>query len=501
MSFPLVLLQPSVSDESQDQVLDTVKLFPNSTSSVQSRFVLPKQGTILDSNSVLTWHVSWDGFDSTKTVDDQLVLLKNPSGGLPTIRRARFFCGSKLIFVNEDVGGSVYVKMLSHTPDYRVEADDIYHGSQSGYFCTTSGKMELGRDGDISTPSYGIYTRALGKYSDTATSDKSIQCSLKLKDIFSGMKSLQLPIAELDECRLEIDWETDFDEVAYIYRDSGTAITDTTISIQNPTLLLDYLTLPEEDVIALRLGLEQGRTFPFVHTSISEKQLSAIGNVDRTDDVLLALQGKLLMKMYVSHRLNNTDAGGEAYSYQKGCGRTRSQRSASASASTESTKFEYNLFINDLAIHDQPVDSVSQAYSFLELAQQVPPSVMAGTFDRNKTFGDAPTPTDVVSGDYQPSGQTVDASNSGLSATEIKDMVAGTTSYIGFDLSKYDEGSDVVPQSAGYRVGSSAVILRITQHGSATADSPQARPRTVEVFTEEVRALRMMGSAIDVIEM
>lgn len=492
MSMPLTLLQPRVVNETQDQVLDTVKLFPHATSNVQTRFVLPRQGTLLDSNSTLTWHVSWDGFDPAKVDGDQLVLLKNTCGGLASIRRARFFVGSKLIFDNEDVGSSVHIKKLSDSPDYRVEVDDLYSGGQSGYYVTTNGKFELIPDGAVSERGRGIYCRALGKYSEDGASDTSIQCSLKIKDIFSGLKSIQLPIAELDDCRIEIDWETGFDEVAYIFRDSATAITNTTIEIKNPTLLLDYLTVDEEMEMALKMTMAEGAPpLPFVHTSVSSKIIpeASADNTSETTDVLLALQGKLLMKMYVSHRLNNTNLVGAVLAPQRGCGRCRSQRNKG---------FEYNLFINDLAIHDQPVNSATQAYNFLELAHQRPPSLMAGTYDRNK-FG-AVAVTDVVSDSYTPAGQAPNIANNGLTAREIRDTVAGNQAYIGFDLSKFDDGSEVVPENAGYRVGSSSVILRITQTSGASADTQGSRPKTVQVFTEEVRVLQMKGGKVDVFE-
>jgi hypothetical protein len=78
-------------------------------------------------------------------------------------------------------------------------------------------------------------------------------------------------------------------------------------------------------------------------------------------------------------------------------------------------------------------------------------------------------------------------------------------SYIGFDLAKYSQGSGsrggtVVPADAGYRSGSAPVILRITQTGSATGDSPPARPKVVQVFTEEVKVLQVRGGIADTLD-
>ena len=493
MSFPLVLLQPRVTNESQDEVLDTVKLFPNSSNNVQSRFVLPRQGTMLDSNSCLNWNVSWKGYDKTKIDNDQLVLLKNSSGGLNTLLRARFYVGSKLIFSSEDCGAAIHVKKLSFDPDYRCEVHDMELGSENSYFTGTLGKTELGNLGKTSTRlQSNLYTRLLGSYSEISGEDASIQCSVKLSDMFTGLKSVQLPISELEECRVEIDWETGFDEVAYVFKNRNDTLGEKTIEIKNPTLLLDYLTLETDKVMALRQTMADGVPLPFVHTSVSEKQITANASVATvTTDVLLALQGKLLMKMYVSHRLSDSaGAGNDLQGYAKGCGRLRSQRN---------DDFSYNLYVNDLALHDQPVDSATMAYSFLEMTEQRPVSIFAGNYDKNESYT-AIANTDVVSEIYNPCGEGHNVAGGGMTPQDIKNMSSGTQAYIGFDLSKYDEGSAVVPSNAGYRVGSSAVILRIAQAGSATATAVEAKPKVVQVFTEEVRILQMRGGQVDVFE-
>jgi hypothetical protein len=298
--------------------------------------------------------------------------------------------------------------------------------------------------------------------------------------------------------RVEIDWNTDFDEVAMVAVDKGDTITAArkTISIQNPVMLLDYLSFEDEMKAGITEALTQGTLLPYAHTNISTKVIPA-NNTDTasTTDVQLALQGKLLMKMYVSHRLNNTTQAGVSTAAQIGCGRCRSQRNKG---------LEYNLYINDLAVHDLPVETNSEQYSFLELAHQTPVSVIPGGVKRNIDNAVAITAlgtTQVNSGKLIQSGiDIVAAGGSSLSDTTVRDMVAGTQSYIGFDLAKYDHGSRVVPSNAGYRVGSAPVILRLTQQGSATADSQQARPKTVQVFTEEVRILQMRGKQVETFE-
>lgn len=493
MSFPLVLLQPGVRNESQDTELTTVKLTPNAHSQFQTRFVIPRQGSVLDSNSALVWRIDWNGYDATQEANEK-VTLKTFAGGLPTLRRARFYIGGREVFSSQDVGHLIHIKRLAANPDYMDEMIDKEVGSVHGYSINGTGQFKIAPDAPGVAGGSKRYVRQLGSGS------KGIECSVLLSDIFSALESLQLPMA-LDQMRLEIDWETKFDEVATIVMENdGTgaapviSATRKVISIQSPVLLLDYLTFNEELRAGLGQVLQDGMVLPYVHTSMSSKVLpTQAQNTTKTDDILLALQGKLLMKMYVSHRFSDV-INATTKAYQLLQGRCRSQRGQNMS---------YNLFINDLALHDQPVDTDSQQYSFLEMTHQAPVSAMPGTFEYNATDSVAPTETNsfidgafTLGGIAQPTGV---AATQGLTATQIKDGLTGVQSYIGFDLSKYDEGSRVVPSNAGYRVGSSAVILRLTQ-ASKGANTPETAPKTVQVFTEEVRFLQVRGGIVDTTE-
>lgn len=497
MSFPLVLLQPQARNETQETELTTVKLTPNAHSNFQTRFVVPVQGHVLDSNSALVWRIDWDGYDDAAKAYEKVVL-KQYSGGLNTLRRARFYIGGREIFSNEDVGHLVHIKRIAKDPDYVEETTDKQIGSQHGYYIDNPqggvAKFRPGPDADEAENTQR-YTRQLG-----SGNAKGIECSLLLSEIFSALESLQLP-TQLDQMRIELDWETDFDEVATIISQgdnnggNNPVITDArkAISIKSPVLLLDYLSFEDDMKAGLDATIQQGLALPYVHTSMSTKILSAnAAATAKTDDVQIALQGKLLMKMYVSHRFSDTNVGGAKEPYQLLQGRCRSQRG---------NGFQYNLFINDLAIHDQPVNSSSLAWSYLENTHQKSVSVMAGLYDRNAGLGQAADAANTVSGEATISGVTTGTNPANATAMDeqtYKDGLTGTQSYIGFDLSKYDEGSRVVPANAGYRVGSAPVILRFTQTGAvAGADS---LAKTVQVFAEEVKTLQIRGGVVDVLD-
>ena len=492
-AVPSILLRPGVSNETQDMEVTTVKLTPNAHSNFQTRFMVPVNGDLLDSNSALVWRVSWDGYDNAKFESNkQLVCLKTSAGGLPTIQRARFYVSGKEIFSCEDVGHLIHIRNLANNPDYKEEVQDIELGSVQGYFQADAdnGKYKLSSDGQPAKYYHGRYIRALGSYSQTPLDNKSIECSVLLSDVFSALQSVQLPMS-LDDMRIEIDWNTTFDDVAFVAVDADSDIANKSISIKDPVLLLDYLTVDDDSRAGLTEALGAGQVLPYVHTSISEKIIPANATAtEQTTDTHLALQGKLLMKMYVSHRLNDTNAAGAVLAPQKLNGRCRSQRN---------DKFEYNLYINDLAIHDLPVEMDSEQYAYMDMALQDPQSIIPGAVKRNAVFGVSAAATDVNSATYKCAGIAVEgAGGASLTGVEIRDGIAGCQSYLGFDLAKYDTGSRIVPANAGYRVGSSPVILRISQKGSATADSQQARAKTVQVFAEEVKVLQIFGKSIEV---
>lgn len=573
MSLPSVLMQPRAMNEDQDTKLTTVRLTPNATSNFQSRFVIPRQGSVLDSNSHLVWKVSWAGFDRTKlTTKQELVLAKHYCGCLPSIQRARLYVGGKLIMINEDVAQTVHLANIAEEPDIREEIFDIQLGSETGYFLAEEGKFSVGTHGsDVSSLGDDRFVRAVGSYSSDPTQDASLEASIRLTDLFEGLKSVRLPIAFLGEVRVEIDWNTRFDDVLLkwvsLTKDTITAggtgyttgtgkattggsgtglicsitasalpggvvsevvVTDAgdgkyragdvitvtggggdctftlkdgdlsskVVDIKDPVLLLDYLTYDEETNLALGETVRTGSRLPFIHHNISQKVIPANATANEvTSDIQLALQGKLLYKLYVSQRLADSIGTPPAPSvlqdYAKGQGRCRSQRGQD---------FKYNLFINDLSIHDLPVGSESMAYSFLEMAEQYPVSLKAGDYERNRVLGANASATDIQVATAEQCGIRNPQSVTPNETKGIRDQFQGTQGYIGFDLAKYDSGSKIVVANAGYRNGSAPAVLRLSQKGSAGADSPYGQAITVQTIAEEVKILSIQGGMVEVMD-
>ena len=539
-SVPAVLSQNRAADESQDTVLNTVRLEPNASSQTTTTFVLPRGGSVLDSNSSLVWSVGWDGYTEAAgaSINDQMVVLKNFSGALNTIRRARFFVGGKLLFTNPDVALTAHIHKLSTNPDHMEEVLDCKLGSQHGFHtgqANTGATPQTSNIGQIvvandvsNTINTATLCRQVGSFSLTPINNLSYEATILLSEMFPALKHLQIPIKYLKEdCRIEIDWITGegqtqpnatfngaFDESMILVEDQATAITNLNISINNPLLYLDYLTYNEEVEAGLMMANQQGIAIPYREINLISKQLPAIGAGPNSQDILLGFQGKLLMKVYVSHRYadqiipvaaagTNTNRGAP---YARFNGRCRSDMGQN---------FKYNLVVNDLNIHDQKVDSPAMQYSFLSMTAQDPIYVYPNSFDYNPIFGVNPAiaasqSIEITNASYNAGGNSVPAAapaNQGLRATECRDGIMGTQAFIGFDLSRYGSDGGFVPNNAGYRVGSSPVILNIEQEGAANATNlaaggtRQRNPKQVDVLCESVKILQIINGLIDTMEM
>ncbi len=494
-TVPSVLQQNQAVDESQDTVLNTIRLEPTSTSQVTTTFVLPKSGSVLDSNSSLIWSIGWDAYDAGKNDGNQLVCLKQFSGGLNSIRRARFYVGGRLLFTNPDVALTSFIHKLGTNPDHAEQVSDVKLGSQHGYYDSSNGRIKAAEDVSNQLTNNRL-CRQLGSYSVVPTANFSWECTLLLSEAFPALKHLQIPIKHLkDEVRVEIDWETDFNEVATIISEVNDQITpaDQRISINNPLLFLDYLTYNEEVEMGLATAAAQGITLPYREINMISRTLPATNTTAlNTQDILLGFQGKLLMKVYVSHRFNdNLAANDRPASYQKLNGRCRCDRGQN---------FKYNLTVNDLHIHDSLVDTPSQTHSYMAMTAESPINVFPNTYDFNSKYAIGAAGTDINFAQMVVSGQTNNGTNNGLSDQQARDGISGTQAWIGFDLSRYGVDGGLNPQNSGYRVGSTPMVLQLEQQGSTTADSRQRLSKRVDVICESVKILQIRNGLADTMD-
>ena len=511
-SVPSVLGDNRAIDENQDTVLTSIRLEPNSNSQIQSNFILPKNGSVLDSNSSLVWSISWDGYDATAgsaATADQLCCLKNFSGGLNSLQRARLYVGGRLLFTNPDVGLTIHLHKLSTNPDHYEEVEDKKLGSNHGFDIAADGKIASGPGVDNQVENK-ISTRQIGKYNIDPSLNMAWECTVLLSDIFPALKHFQIPIKYLKEqMRVEIDWNTTFDETILHVNSGASAITDFTVSIQEPLLYLDYLTYNEEVEAGLLMSTTQGMNIPYREINLIQKQLPAITAANSSQDIFLGFQGKLLMKIYVSHKFSDqipddgpSGSGGinaRGAPYARFNGRCRSDMGQN---------FKYNLSINDLSIHDSKVDSASQQYSFLSMTAENPIYAFPNSFDYNSRYATGIAATDISAGTYALANAVAPTASppthNGLTNRNCRDGIAGTQAFIGFDLSKYGVDGGLNPANAGFRVGTTPIILNIEQDGAAAGTGQTARRQNavkqIDVICESIKIMSIRNGMVDVLE-
>lgn len=508
MSIPNVLIANQSNEENQNTELNTVRLNPNSFANNTVNFVLPKLGHVLDHNSSLVWSVSWDDYNPARITNNQRVVLKNFSGCLNTLRRARMYVGGRLLFTNPDPAQVIHIDKISTNPDHYEEVEDVKLGGQHGFHllegaggggqeavikmaadCSTADLVTSANPQAAAPNNFKRVTRALGSFSTTATQNAAWEGTVLLSDLFSALKGgIQIPVALLNEdVRVEVDFETNFDEVAMVIRNTN-ALGGTNISIRNPLLILDYLTYEPIVEAGLRQAMAQGITIPYREVSQITKVIPAFTTANTQNDVFLGFQGKLLMKVYASVRASN-QVNGALSPLARGNGRCRS---------LALQDMKYQLLVNDLNIFDQPVDTCSQRYNYLSMAKQFPVYVYPNSFDYNTRFSQAVGPLDKNAAEFDFGGTTND--NAVFSNVHCRDCIAGSQSYVGIDLSKYGPSGGINPANAGYRVGSTPMILQLTYNGSGNAQLPDSTAHTVDVFCESVKVLQMRNGLVETMD-
>lgn len=492
MNIPAVLVASHANNENQNTDLNTVKLTPNSFANNTVNFVIPKLGTVLDYNSSFVWSVSWDGYDATKLTNNQRVVLKNFSGALNTLRRARMYVGGRLLFTNPDPAQVIHIDKLSGNPDHHAEMSDIKLGGQHGYVlkegtAPQTGVIKMAPDVSTENPEWNRATRAIGSYSVTATNNAAWEATVLLSDLFPSLKGgLQIPVALLkEEVRVEIDFETNFEEVALNIKATD-ALANTDISIKNPLMLLDYLTYDPVVEAGVREAMANGISIPYREINQIKKVIPGYTTANKQTDVFLGFQGKLLMKIYFSVRSNNTIDGNDS-AQNRGNGRCRSEQGKNQ---------KWNCLINDIFVFDQPVDTASMKYNYLSMCKQFPIYTYPNSFDYNKRWNQAVSAEDFNMGEVTFGGTNNDVAV--LTAAQCRDMMANTQSFWGIDLSKYEDGG-FIPSNAGYRVGASPIILQLTSDGGA-ATTPEGVSHEVDVFVESVKVLQMRNGMVDVFD-
>ena len=513
MSIPQVLMS-GVKNENQDLQITTDVLEPNVLNGVQAVFVIPKKASVLDSKSALKIRLNWSGYTTNGTTD---VGGKLFSGVLGLIKNARLYASGQLISELRSAGEKIHLDNQFKAQEYKEEYCDVKHGSSSG-FLIAEGDAQSGASGSImnadefsyynagadatTLPTFHgqPYFRGLGGVANSSAvvgneGDDGLEMFLLIEELFPMLKDIQLPVRFMkDEIRIEIDWEQD--KSRYLYQ-SGGAVNLGQVSITDSVLFLDYITYsPEVDSALEQSIMNTGVQIPFRQTAIITKQLAGQTGataVEVSDDVLLGMEGRAVMKIYIAKKYANTWGNaltGGANSADLLQGDCRSER-------LKGEKF--NAIINDLLIYDRDVENNHEAYCYLSYAGEAPYVAYPDSWEYNDNYSVSAPTTDVLftTNDANNADQMV-LNRAGATTGVIKDGIKGTQNWCAIDCSKY--GAQLNPMNA-MRIGATPIIFRVKRTIGADGDADALRTQSVvqiKAFVEYLRVFDLRGGDLSV---
>ena len=487
MSLPNVL-RANFENEGQDLTIETDVLEPNVLNSAQAVFVIPKKGTVLDSKSALKLRVNWEGYADGTTSD---VGGKLFSGLLGIIKNARLYASGQLISRLDKAGEKIHLDNQFDSQEFKEEYCDTKHGSNQGFY-VANGIAQSGQNGAIinTDENQGTrtgadpvncknYFRGIGKSADK----NGMEMFVMLDELFPMLKDIQLPVRFLkDEIRIEIDWEQDKTKWLYV---GGTALAGgnalSTVTITDVVMFLDYLTYnPEMDAEMENTVNNQGMLIPFRQCAVITKVLPgnlAVGTIK--EDVLLGMEGRAVMKVYVSKKYPDVLTGktGNVNQGNNFQGHCRSER-------LKNQKF--NFVINDLLIYDRDVTNNAESYAYFSYAGESQATCYPDAWEENKTYNVADVTTDVLyttnDGD---TGDQVILGNMVTDKGSVKDGIKGQQNWDCVDLSKYNAKMGGLNPENAMRIGSTPIIYRLER--DTEDDVRTGGPVSLTIFVEYLR--------------
>ena len=202
MSLPSVLV-PQMNNENQSARIESVVLSPAGFSfanngSGQATFRIPKKG-ILDSDSVLEYQVLWTAEDMAT---NSLICSPQRLTGLLPIRAARLYIGGVLCDQLQQVASYLSLKKELMNQQKKVGVLDVKMGADNSYVIDCEGRYRLANEAAHGTAG-----------SKSIQDDRAPEAQIKLSDLFGMLRDVSLPLHALPEITVEIDWETNGNNV------------------------------------------------------------------------------------------------------------------------------------------------------------------------------------------------------------------------------------------------------------------------------------------------
>tara|TARA_R110002153_G_scaffold55214_1_gene153365 strand:+ start:127 stop:1578 length:1452 start_codon:yes stop_codon:yes gene_type:complete len=476
------VLQTNAVDENQSAQIESVIQEADNHSWIagkfgKSKFVLAKKGSALSTDGVLMWKTKWDSY---APATDRFASFVRTSGGVNLIKNCRLYMGGRLVSETREVGQKIALDNNFIPYDARVEILDEKLVGNARYYYDTDGLLQLADDKAHSQ---------VGFRSPTANESATLECAVRIDQLFPVLRDTMLPSTLSGEMIIEIDWEGEWAECMCESGATAFTATERIFEVVRPRLHLDYITFADEVANALdaQINSAEGMTIPYRQQVLVKSNLNALVNNDTSgrQDIELGFSGRSVMKIYVqkvSSAVNplllNTRSDGLLQE-------------------------KMQLIVNNRNLFDREVEQVSEMYSYLGQTADKPAYLLAGTYNQVGAL------TGANANIFNADVNLPEIVTGTTPKTSVQADYQGRQRYLGINLAKVrggSAGSNDTPANS-VQVGEAPMVLRMSYNSASggtdengnSAESKGAY--SLNVWVECVRALVIRNGVLDTINM
>ena len=491
--LPKTLLN-STSNEDQTLEIHSEILEPLSHSQNITRWEIPHKN-VLDSDSQLIYKVYWPkvtGGTAEHGVDNSMNALPYVDAGLYSlIHRARLYVNGVIISELNEVGKYLTLKKNFIPHEVKTEKTDLFSYADHNLEVSTAGQI---RD-KVSKVRRSPGDRSIG----TSALGYEVEASLRLGDLFGILEGAQLDTNSiLGKIMIEIDWYHPSNNQNASYTGGAVVVGDKGLQVQDPRLILDFLTFNDEVTGALRntiFGDGPGVSMPFREVALVRKTTNSGATADaKNEDHFIGMTGRAIQKIWISKVMNSALENNLL-------GPNRSDLLQNQ---------RWNLKANDLMIFDRDVQNRAEEFNYLEQAGEkqftCPPATYEKrssatrdgyTADNDEYFADqvAWTVNSGASNVPTADGRVMQGADVNFGNVSVNRM--GRQNYLAVNCAKYGSAET---QVNALRIGSTPVIFNLQYDGTDDADT-SALTGTLYFFVEYLKLMNLKNGEISVMDM
>lgn len=433
------------------------------------RFVLVQKGNVLAPNGRLLFKLNWSDYDAAV---DAALSCPRFSGALGVISEARLFCGG-LIEQNKSAGEKIFIESLATPYDAQNEIQDELLSGNHGFTYDANGLVQLTPDIQIAKKGTRVLTNDAGA---------SVEVSVPLDELFTCLKDVMIPTFLRDPIVVEVDFDLS-DSNTLTASGANAPGAGQTISAVRPRLSVDYLTMPEPIVDAMRERFmsPQGVAYSFRQANLVTKAVAGgqTKGTSVTNEFELGFAGQRVTKLLMQNQLP------AANNMLRNC------------RSTGLYGQELQVFVNNQSLFSRPVERLADMYSYLSQTYGSSAKLLPATYE---LVGQLAANNEIANSCTLPV-----LTGSASTETGLQDALQGGLRYLGCNLAQ-SRGSFNDPSNA-LVVGDSPIIVRYTRsfpaNGTTTArgeaDSDDQRGAlNIKFFVECVRTMTISEGKIQV---